>query len=161
MSLYVIGANNMLNIKTGKDIDSIKKINDIESRFRTLVNNGEYFSDNVYTEIMVQIDGVISRDDKVIETRFGKTTLESLSTGCKSILLALFYEKTGIYVRIDECGENALKVLYSLAKGKDINVYITIPIPIYEEELCCTINNELYNGGFNIYRKLVELNGYN
>ena len=151
----------MLNIKTGKDINEIRKINDIESRFRVLLSNGEAFDKDVYNKIMAQIDGVTERRDTVIKTRFGITTLDNLSTGCKTVMLAIYYVGTDIFVRIDECGENALKVLYLLSDKLNINAFATIPIPIYEENLNCVINGEACKGGYNIYRKLVNLNGNN
>jgi len=81
---------------------------------------------------MQAIDGVIIRKGDIIETKFCKTLLNDLSTGCKSIILAVFYEASKYVVSIDECGENALKILFKIGEKIDIRVFTSSYIKINE-----------------------------
>lgn len=151
----------MLTIATKKELNNIEKIADVESRFRMLLNTGEKFESDVYTEIIKTIDSVEEREENIIRNQFGKTTLEKLSTGCKSVILAVYYAKKKVYVSIEECGENALRELFELSKKYDMHVYTRYKISIFENDVKCRIDGTLYTNGYDIYRKLGELNELN
>lgn len=151
----------MLTIATKRELNSINKIADVESRFRVLLKTGEKFESDIYTSIIKVIDLVEEREGNIIRNQFGETTLEKLSTGCKAVMLAVYYNKKNVYVSIEECGENALKVLFKLSEKLDICVYTRYEISVFELDIKCRINSTIYTGGYDIYKRLGELNELN
>lgn len=151
----------MLTIATKRELKSVNKIKDVESRFRMLLNLGEKFELDIYTLIMKSIDLVNERKGNIIRNRFGETTLENLSTGCKAVILAVFYNKENIYVSIEECGENALDVLFKISERLDLRVYTRYVISVFKPDIKCRIGDNVCTGGYEIYRKLGELNELN
>lgn len=148
----------MLYLITASEADKVKKVKDIESRFDVLVNSGVKFKEDIYTFIMEEIDNVTFRNDDIIETPFGRTLITNLSSGCKAVILAMYYNDKDIYICIDECGNNALKVLFELSKKWDVKTYINREIALEDDTITCKINNEQLTGGYHIYRKMVSLN---
>lgn len=146
----------MLTIYTKKD--SCKKIIDVESRFRMLIRDGETFSNDAYTKIMKKIDNISERRGNIITSRFGETLIESLSSGCKAVLLAVYYHDSDIAVSVDECGENALKVLFKIAEKINLQVYVSNYIKVNESDIECIVSDKLCKGGYAIYQRLGALN---
>lgn len=73
---------------------------------------------------MKEIDKVEKRDGLIIKNRFGVTSIEHLSSGCKAIILAVSNSGNKCAVSVDGCGENALNVLFKLGKEMDLkNTY--------------------------------------
>ena len=120
------------------------------------MNTGEKFSDDIYTKIMQHIDNIAQRDEDVIVTRFGKTTISNLSSGCKAVILSVYYRVSDTAVSIDECGDNALKVIFKIAEKLDLAVYVSNYITVYDNNASCIIDGKKYTGGHNIYRRLKE-----
>lgn len=146
----------MLNIIT-KNIDNKIIIEDVESRFKLLYSQNEIFDAELYLNIMKKIDRVIQKKGKIIETPFNYTTIENLSTGCKALLLILYYKDSeNILVSIEECGNNAIEVLFSLCNYMDLNVYVSSYFSIYDENVVCKIDNDYVKGGFSIYERLLK-----
>ena len=128
----------MLNIYTlNNNMSKFKLIPDVELGFLDVKLSGELFSDNVYNYIMKSIDGISNRKGDYIETVFGSTSMDKLSTGCKAVLLAYYYRNNkDILVNIVECGDNAIEILFKLSKKYDIYVYTHI----FYRKLHITIN---------------------
>lgn len=135
------------------------KIVDIEARFRLLIKSGEKFSDSIYTQAMRYIDGIIARDNDIIENRFGRTLIENLSTGCKSVMLILLYRASEYIVSINECGENAVRFLFEIGDKTDVRAFTSSYIKITDNDIRCMIDGRLCVGGYQISRRLEELNG--
>lgn len=138
-------------------------VKDVESHFRVLLKSGETFSDNIYTEIMKAIDHVNYRNNNIITTPFGDTTLESLSSGCKALLIIVHNSLNNIDnpVSIEECGENALELLFKISDKIDTIAYVCTTITVFKNNIQCKINDKLVKGGLNIYNILSKINEYN
>lgn len=146
----------MLNIYTSK-LKPKKLVKDIEQMFNTLRISGEKFNEKIYTDIMKSIDNVQYRDDDIIETAFGKTLIDNLSTGCKAAILSVFYNKTDTIVSIDECGTNAIMVLFRLASKIDLSVYTENVLKLDDKNIQCTIDGKTISDGYNIYKTLERI----
>ena len=149
----------MVTIYTSKVAKN--KIEDVESRFELLIKTGEKFEDDIYTQVMQQIDGVISRDNEIIETKFGKTLINNLSTGCKSVILMIFYRDSNYFVNIDDCGDNAIKIVFSLGDSMNIKAFTASHIKINGDNITCMLNDHLCVGGYNIFKKSDSLTDNN
>lgn len=146
----------MLNIYTSK-LKPKKLVKDTEQMFNTLRISGEKFKEKIYTDIMKSIDNVQYRDDDIIETAFGKTLIDNLSTGCKAVILSVFFHKTDTIVSIDECGTNAIIVLFRLASKIDLSVYTENVLKIDDKNIQCTIDGKTISDGYNIYKALERI----
>ena len=145
----------MLTIITNSNTD-FKRIYDVESHFKALMNIGEKFNDDIYTKIMQHIDNINQRDGGYIVTRFGGTDISNLSSGCKAVILAVRYRNSDKAVSVDECGDNALKVLFKISEKMDLTVYVSNYITVYDNTVSCIIDGKMYTGGHTIYRRLQE-----
>lgn len=144
----------MLRIIT-KKIDGVRLINDIDSRFNLELYT-ERFDRLIYRMIMKEIDSAEIIEDTVIRTPFGVTVMNNLSHGCKTVMLAVLYSGNDIYVPLNECGDNGIKLLFKIAKEykMDLNVITNRVISIYDEYIECTINGDYCKGGYSIYKRL-------
>ena len=96
-----------------------------------LFDNEAYFFENVslehdskYEFVLEGIDNakILDYDTGLVQTPFGLTSFEQLSTGCKTVLNYLHLRKHGSrysYLNITECGANALNVLFELCETDD------------------------------------------
>lgn len=144
----------MLNIFTQIQ-DTSKFIFDVETHFRRLIYNNK-FDDKNCRYVLEKIDGVTFKKGTFIVTPFGETHLENISTGCKAILLCIFYKNTNKIVNVTECGENATDLLFDLGDKTEVNVYTKIPFAPANDNIKCRVNNKVLYGGQNIYRELVN-----
>lgn len=79
-----------------------------------------------------EIDGAVLEDKStdLIKTKFGLTTLSFVSTGCKTVLMYLYYMRNRdkysgkVVVDINECGWNAIDVLFECADRLNDNSMI-------------------------------------
>lgn len=78
-------------------------------------------------EYITQIDKAEYIDNGRIKTVFGDTTVEHLSTGCKTLILLNHYKNK--VISINECGENALDYIYKLPEG---SIYMDFAIYPHE-----------------------------
>lgn len=149
----------MLYIYTRTFLDGFTLINDVEAGFKQLKYYGELFDDEISRKIMKLIDGVSFKDGDYIKTPFGTTNLDNLSTGCKAVLLAYYYRnEKNTLVNVIECGDNAILVLFQLAKKLDLRVFTYSYIKILDNKAECFINNIKTVSGLNIYGGLRALN---
>lgn len=86
--------------------------------------------------VMQKIDSAeLIHKDGVIKTPFGVTSIESLSTGCKAVLLLYrYFVKHGetVMLSVIECGTNALNVLFSLPQSDIVKLYLTNRTDLYK-----------------------------
>lgn len=88
----------------------------------TIRDNNAYFDENILPsmidslgqEVMRRIDGVTKFDpvSGAIVTPFGSTTIDHLSCGCKTVLNYLYSDEKYKLININQCGDNALEVLF-------------------------------------------------
>lgn len=149
----------MLYVYSKNMLNGFVLINDVEAGFTQLKYNNELFEDDVSLFIMKYIDSVSFKKGDYIETPFGSTSMDNLSSGCKALLLAYYYRnKKDVLVNILECGENAIELLFELAKTMDISVYTTHTLTIYDDNAECIIDGKKVISGIEIYGKLGGLN---
>ena len=126
----------MINIVTNKSRLNKKYIyefEDCEVFFRAKIHSKDFGNDDI--EAMQMIDNAIllDRDMGTIQTDFGITTIDNLSTGCKTVLTYLYIKRNKqnyvgeILLDVTECGSNALDVLFDLMdKYKDSDTILLL-----------------------------------
>ncbi|MBR1455091.1 MAG: DUF4869 domain-containing protein [Lachnospiraceae bacterium] len=113
-------------------VDKIPKdrkfIFDVETYFDCMLNNLKNTKD--FDNVVKTIDNakVLSKNSRtcVIETPFGSTAAENLSTGCKSLIIAL--ANPDIVVNFNEVGGNVLDLAFELCRDRDINIWLNKPL---------------------------------
>ena len=76
-------------------------------------------ADKVY---MREIDHAEYEGNGYIVTCFGRTEIQNLSTGCKTLILINHYmDNKNVIINIGECGKNVLDKIYAM---KTANIYI-------------------------------------
>ena len=135
---------------------SKKVIYDVETRFKNLTGYIPFGSD-IYRQAIKTIDHAILTDDLLIETPFGSGLISDLSSGCKAVLLALYYINTNYLVSIEECGETPIKALCEIAKEKDIYVYFASQVVVTSNSVECIVDGVKCTGGTEIYNRTLEL----
>lgn len=135
---------------------SKKVVYDVETRFKNLTGYIPFGSD-IYRQAIKTIDHAILTDDLLIETPFGSGLISDLSSGCKAVLLALYYTNTDYIVSIEECGATPIKVLCDLAKEKDIYVYFASQVVVASNSVECVVDGVKCTGGTEIYNRTLEI----
>ena len=92
-----------------------------EHKSITIIDNNTYFTENILPsmidslgkEIMMKIDKAILIDESgAIKTPFGITSIDNLSSSCKTVLNYLYADKKYKFININQCGCNALEILF-------------------------------------------------
>lgn len=130
--------------------------NDPERIFQYLLSNGEKFDDKVYREVMQKIDGVTVKKGEYIETKLGPTHIQKLSTGCKTVLIAISTASTNKIIQAMECGSNAINLLADISSRDNIDtkVYTKTCIAIPQKQFKCTFDGIKYTDGQELYFKM-------
>ena len=69
---------------------------------------------------MQKIDGATYLGDNYFTTFLGRTSIENLSTGCKTLILLNHSDELGnVVIDVSECGENALDYVFMM-KNKEV-----------------------------------------
>lgn len=132
-------------------------IDDVESYFNaSIILDENPFDSNLDRKIMKIIDGVTYKDGVVIKTKFGKTHIDKLSTGCKALLLINKYRNTEKVVNITECGDNVIKLIFELGEKCNIKIYTKRVIRMPNINKKCLFNDIEVNIGLDLYRKMVD-----
>lgn len=112
----------------------------LKSRGEMVINNDRWFIQRVkydrsflerQRDILYNIDKAQIIDYKLLTmiTPYGTTTVDKLSTGCKTVLnIVYLLEHIGrshAIVNINECGDNALKEVFKVAAGTNISLFIS------------------------------------
>lgn len=117
----------MVNIITNKEKVKHKYINDNESFFKCFVRVNEI---EEAVQIIKSIDNAELLDENtgLIKTPFGLTSVDNLSTGCKTALNVAFIKKHSEFgvntFNITECGYNALEVIFSMNDIDNLLFYL-------------------------------------
>lgn len=136
-------------IKIYKNIKAIKK----EDTF--IRNIDVYFDGKIYelqiTEkdryCMEKIDSARYDGNGYITTPFGKTEIQNLSTGCKTLILINHsHELNDAIVNIGECGKNVLDIIFSMDNIRVYLDYCSIPNNYdFNKTVCVLYNNNAKN----------------
>ena len=111
----------MINIVTKKPKENF--INGVDAAFNLYVNGSDLDNDKC-ASVMQKIDNakMLDPNTELIVTPYGATTIQHLSTGCKTVLLYLVNYSKGIFNKINivQSGPNALEVLFDcIEENKD------------------------------------------
>lgn len=116
----------MLNVTT--------KLNDKTQQM--LINDVEVYFDRIsyiilkdkklFKSVISKIDNAEYIPDNIIETPFGRTVINDLSSGCKALLIALTFPE--YITNFTEAGDNVLKLAVEYSKTREINIFIQKPI---------------------------------
>ena len=123
----------MLTLYDDKTIGNKEYIKDIEASFA-------FYKDAIVKlpqlkEVCSTIDNISYIKGAYIETPFGATSIDDLSTGCKALLLAILLSAEDIIVSFVESGENVLS--FALRKGYKINIYCLSTLQVNKEANKC------------------------
>lgn len=97
-----------------------------------LIDNDAYFNENILShdfgelelQAMQKIDGasILDKEQGTIRTPRGITSIDKLSTGCKTILNYLSIIKKPVYefkvINVTQCGWNALEEIFEIEDDK-------------------------------------------
>lgn len=98
-----------------------------------LIDNEAYFNENILSrdfgefelQAMQKIDGasILDKEQGTIRTSRGITSIDKLSTGCKTILNYLAIIKKPVCefkaINVTQCGWNALEVIFEIEENKN------------------------------------------
>ena len=95
-----------------------------------ILQNDLYFNLNTSNEemsqneinLIQQVDEAKLTPDKHIETKYGLGTIRNLSSGCKTLLNIV--KHTDKVVNVEECGPNALRIIFTM---DNIKIYMSRP----------------------------------
>lgn len=99
-------------------IDKTQFINDVEAAFP--IYKHKIQSNGLYGNIIRSIDKVEYFKGDYIETPFGGTSCDKLSSGCKALLLAVTLPN--IWINFLEAGDNVLKLALDISNTIDIHI---------------------------------------
>ncbi len=129
------------------------KIKDIELYFNSIVDKS-IFNTEIYHKIMNLIDNAVYIENDIVETPFGRTTLNNLSTGCKTVMLLIMLSKEKVFIPITECGINAINCIYELSNKIDLYTYTNYGFLLDNRNAICIIDGKEISGVNEIYHKL-------
>ena len=129
-------------------------IKDVELSFNLI--DKKLFNKDVYFQIMKQIDNAICIEEDIIKTPFGNTSMNNLSTGCKTALLLIYFSGQKKYIPITGCGINAIECLFDLAESYDLYAYMNYGFMMSnsKENASCLIDDKLIKGRKEIFYTL-------
>lgn len=111
----------MITVYEGdKSIKNKKCIKFVDLTFDSIIYNLKITDKD--REYMKYVDNAIYKGNGYIETTFGVTEIQNLSTGCKALILINHQsELDNAIISTDECGKNVLNVIYNM--DMDISIY--------------------------------------
>ena len=111
----------MLYIKTKPTgIPISQYFRDAESSF--LLLKEEIVQNPLLPEVLKAIDGSTVLFDDIIETKYGRTLIEKVSTSCKCCLLALTYPDK--WINFLEAGPKAISYVVGLSDKYDMHIVV-------------------------------------
>ena len=123
-----------------------------------ILRNDLYF--NLYTSneamskneinLIQRVDEAKLTPDKRIETKYGLGTIRNLSSGCKTLLNIVKHPDK--LVRVEECGPNVLKIIFTM---DNIKIYMSRPtlVDIPDDVQIRFNNSDIVTGskGYNVW----------
>ena len=82
------------------------------------------FSDELSKLVMKEIDNAEILMDKVIKTPFGVTTMDNLSSGCQSLLLAIKEKDNDVWIDFTCAGGNVVELALKICRDYNLDLYI-------------------------------------
>ena len=122
----------MLKIYTDSSMSSKEYLLDVEAEFdidEPIIDS--MYMDDLSTSILKKMEGMISRNGKYIEAKFGTVSIMDISTGCKALLLCSTRNNDWEMVGSD------MSTLQ-----KDIEVVTHRVLKYFPDNFQCYINNE-------------------
>lgn len=97
----------------------------------------------LYKRVIKNIDNAIPTVADGIKTPFGNTVISNLSTGCKTLLIAVY--DISRWINFLEAGPNVLKEAIAISKDTGLDIHCVIPcnMPMIALDEKVIINNEL------------------
>lgn len=136
----------MINIFTDCKLvpGNLDIIYDAEEWFTYHLENsgGKAFDNPISNRILHRIEGATKRKDNIIITKYGKTHIKDISTGCKAVLLAVNFPN--YCISNIEMGDNAMIALFREFKSDaNILVYNCIEIDDPSKTLHVTLDGKV------------------
>lgn len=146
----------MLNIYRDKIPKNSVLWDDPELAFQGMLQMGHTFDDKLCREVMAKIDGVTVKKGEYIETALGPTHIQKLSTGCKTVLIAISTAGTNKVIQAMWCGSNAINLLADISSREHIKtkVYTKTCIAIPQKQFKCIFDGVRYTDGQKLYFKM-------
>lgn len=111
----------MLYVKTKLSKEDEKRfIDDVEVYFRYFLMD-DIEPNDLVNKILLEIDGATNLKGRYIDSRFGGTCTENLSSGCKALLIAVYNQDK--IVNFTEAGINVVKLAVELSQTMDLHIY--------------------------------------
>jgi len=103
-----------------------------DATFRGFGKRPEIYTQYV-RDVMLKVDKTILLDANtgLVKTPSGITTVDFLSTGCKTIINAiccLKFNNTPVIINANDCSPKALSELFRVADGQDIKLLLMNPV---------------------------------
>ena len=145
----------MINIITKQELLANKNVINPEAYFDANISIG--ILDERDKHFLQLIDSAKVISPIAIETKYGVTELENISTGCKTILIFNHLMKQGVIadLSINECGNNVIKEIFSLSEEENnssIRFYVRNASSLMGQELkkfkYCANGNNIGNNIF-------------
>ena len=95
-----------------------KYIDTIEATFRTIHNS--VIKHPMFKEIIHDIDEATYIDDGIIRTRYGMATINNLSSGCKTLLVALIFPD--YWIDFLDAGANVFRCAVRISKDYELKI---------------------------------------
>lgn len=106
--MITLYTSNQATQNSGKNV-----IKSVSLTFDKLIYNLEVTSDD--KEAMLVIDSAKYLENGMIETPFGRTEVQNLSSGCKTLILLNHRKELGNpIINIGECGKNVLDYIFKM-----------------------------------------------
>lgn len=109
----------MLHIVNSKSfIDCNKYLDTIDTTFNTI--HTSVINHPLFNEILNTIDHSTYVGDGIIKTRFGVTTLNNISSGCKTLLVALIFPD--YWIDFLDAGANVFRYAVRISKDYELKI---------------------------------------
>ncbi|MBR1455078.1 MAG: DUF4869 domain-containing protein [Lachnospiraceae bacterium] len=70
----------------------------------------------------------------IVKTKFGTTVVQNISTGCKSLIVAV--ANPNMVVNFNEAGDNVIDKAIELARKLDMNIWLNVPLAsLYDDDI--------------------------
>ena len=133
---------------------------DVEAYF-SVFEKKYIFGSEIYKNVIKEIDNADFIEGNIVKTEFGVTTFDNLSTGCKTLLLMLYFSDNFNlndvpFISLVECGDDVLTCIYKFSKTKNLKGYLNYGIHFKDKDAKCIIDGKEFCGNNEIYFELIR-----